>query len=194
MVLKNISLKTNPHIFSWRVLGNTVRKQQQARMSNLVRPIQNNVLRVLWRAKWLDFDAYVRGIVTFFEAIAKLRQRCINSGYDNTMVDEILAQASSLNRVLTPQVRNQSVEDDKHVIRWVVLSGTAYEKQISDFTGRINRYLDFHGIKLELVNSTGSSIGKLLFNNNVRSGGPHKCNSFCVVCTKGLLGDSIDIL
>ena len=50
-------------------------------------------------------------------------------------------------------------EDEKHVLRWVVLSGTAYEKHISDFTVRINRYLDFHGIKIELLNSTCSSIG-----------------------------------
>ena len=126
----------------------------------------------------------------FVEAIAKLRQRCINSGYDVTMVDEILGQASTLNRELTPQVRTRSGEDEKHIIRWVVLSGTAYEKQIKDFTGRINRYLDSHNIRIELVNSTGSSIGKLLFNNNVRSEVPHKCNSFCVVCNKGLRGDS----
>ena len=130
----------------------------------------------------------------FLEAITQLRERCINSGYDITMVEEILAQAGTLNRELTPQVRNRSVEDEKHVIRWVVLSGTAYEKQISDFTVRTNRYLDSHGIKLELVNSTGSSIGKLLFNNNVRSEVTHKCNSFCVVCTKGLRGDSEQVV
>ena len=46
----------------------------------------------------------------FVEAIAKLRQRCINSGYDVTMVDEILGQA----RELTPWVRTRSCEDETH--------------------------------------------------------------------------------
>ena len=43
-------------------------------------------------------------------------------------------------------VENRSVEDDKYFIRWVVLSGTAYEEQISDLTGRIDRYSDSHSI------------------------------------------------
>ena len=39
-----------------------------------------------------------------------------------------------------------------------------------------------YGNKLELVNSTGSRIGKLLFNRNLRSEVYTQCNSFCIVC------------
>ena len=128
----------------------------------------------------------------FIDAIAKLRQRCMNSGYDMVMVDSILGQANTLRRELIPNIREIPVE--KHSIRWVVLSGVAYEKQIRNFTSRINRYLDSHDIKLDLVKSTGSSLSNLLFNNNVKFEVSHQCSSSCAVCAKGLLGDSEQVV
>ena len=131
--------------------------------------------------------------IDFLEAISKLRQRCINSGYDSVMVDGILAQASTLERVLTPRIRN--INTDTHIIRWVVLSRTNYEKQIQNFASRINRSLQNHNIKLEIVKSTGSSISKLLFNNNVKSVIPRVCSSTnCDVCLKNLRPDSKEII
>ena len=129
----------------------------------------------------------------FTEAIGKLRQRCINSGYDKVMVDGILAQASTLERVLTPRVRDNNT--DIHSVRWVILSGTGYEKQIWDFTSRINRSLKNHNIKLEIVRSTGSGIGNLLFNNNEKSVIQHVCNlQNCNVCSKRLRPESNEVI
>jgi hypothetical protein len=128
----------------------------------------------------------------FIDAIAKLRQRCMNSGYDMVMVDSILGQANTLTRELIRNIRDNS--EEKHSIRWVVLSGVAYERQIKNFACRINRYLDPHDIKLDLVKSTGSSISNLLFNNNVKSEVSHRCSSSCTVCTKGLRGDNEQVV
>ncbi len=129
----------------------------------------------------------------FIEAIGKLRQRCLNSGYDMVMVDGILAQASTLERILTPKV--QDIDSDTKIVRWVILTGTVYEKQIQNFTSRINRSLQNHNIKLEIVRSTGSSIGKLLFNNNAKSMNSHDCNSKnCDVCVNNLQTDSSEIV
>ena len=44
----------------------------------------------------------------FHDAIAKLKERCIYSGYDVKLVDNILLCADSLDRVLTPKVRDTS--------------------------------------------------------------------------------------
>ena len=129
----------------------------------------------------------------FMQAIARLRQRCMNSGYDMTMVDNILAQANILDRVLTPRVRD--ISSEKHLIRWVVLSGTAYEKQIHDFVTRMNSHLHNHNIKLELVKSTGSCLGNLLFNNNVKAEVLDGCSiPNCNVCSKGLRGDCSEVV
>ena len=129
----------------------------------------------------------------FKDAISKLRERCINSGYHEELVNEILAQADTLDRVLTP--RNKNDADDKlHKIRWVILSDTSYEKCIHQFTTKLNPTLKEHGVKLEIVKSTGSSIGQLLFNNGVKSTVSHTCASGnCVICTKRLRPDTSEV-
>ena len=107
------------------------------------------------------------------------------------MVSGILSQASSLDRVLAP--RTTDINPGTHVVRWVVLSGSAYEKQIQNFTGRINRSLQNHNIKIELVKSTGASFAKMLFNNNVKCRSEHACIN-CDVCSKNLRGDSEEVI
>ena len=125
----------------------------------------------------------------FHDAIAKLKERCINSGYDIKLVDNILLCANSLERVLTPKVRDTS-DSNFYKIRWVVLSGTPYEKQITEFVRNLNSILFDHGIKLEIVKSTGSSIGQLLFNNNIKSEVSFTCsNSHCSICKNSLRPD-----
>ena len=57
---------------------------------------------------------------------------------------------------------------------------------IKEFTNQMNKALKMHRIKLELVMSTGLSIGRSLFNNNV---GPSPSSSSCSaascqICTK----------
>ena len=129
----------------------------------------------------------------FMEAIGKLRERCLNSGYDSVMVDGILAQANTLERALAPNVSDIAV--DTKIVRWVILSGTMYERSILDFAKRMNRSLLDHNIKLDIVRSTGSSIAKLLFNNNVKSMGSHDCDSpNCVVCSHNSRTDSDEIV
>lgn len=129
----------------------------------------------------------------FRDAIDKLRQRCLNSGYDGVMVNSILSQANTLVRSLTPNPRDSST--DTHTVRWVILSGSGYEKQIQSFTSRINRTLLNHNIKLEIVKSTGSCIGNLLFNNNAKSVVSRVCDSpNCDVCLKELRPDSNEVV
>ena len=67
----------------------------------------------------------------FLEAVEKLRTRCINSGYCQQMVENILLQANTLQRNLVPQPRNSNTEINS--VRWVILSGTPYEKTIERF-------------------------------------------------------------
>ena len=52
-----------------------------------------------------------------------------------------------------------------------------------------------HGIILEVVKCTGSSIGQLLFNNKEKSVVPHACNSAnCTICTKNLRAQSKEVI
>ena len=63
---------------------------------------------------------------------------------------------------------------------------TSHVKMIKEFTNRINKSLKMHKIKLELVMSTGLTIGRSLFNNNVRpSSSSSSCpTASCQICTK----------
>ena len=120
----------------------------------------------------------------FISAVDGLKKRCIMSGYDKDMVENIISQAATLRRSL--KRRNQpsdNTTDEMKTIRWVVLSGTSYEKEISNFTRNINELLKNHKIKLEIVKSTGSNIGRLLFNNREKFNAP-ECNvGNCYICT-----------
>ena len=125
----------------------------------------------------------------FFEAVSQLRKRCENSGYSLEMVDNILQQAHTLQRNLN-QNRNNDFPDVISV-RWVVLAGTSYENQIERFAQRINRILSHHKIKLEIVKCTGSTLGNLLFQNNVKSSVEHSCTNRCDVCSNDLRNDNM---
>ena len=85
--------------------------------------------------------------------------------------------------------------DDLIIIRWVILTGTLYEKQINEFSKRINTVLNNHHIKVEIVRSTGSCIGQLLFNNREKFNSSRACLlRNCDVCTKNLRPDSNQII
>ena len=99
----------------------------------------------------------------FLLAIDNLKSRCINSGYDIEIINGILDQAKNLKRSLVS--KGKSNDDRKKIIRWVILSGTFYEKLALNFAYNLNNYLQNYNIKLEVVKSTGSNIGNLLFNN-----------------------------
>ena len=126
----------------------------------------------------------------FIDAIQKLRQRCINSGYETKMIDEILSQADSLERI-----QEVCVVLPPASIKWVVLSGTVYEKRITDFARRINAYLKNKNIKIEIIKSTGSSLSKLIFNNNVKPSTPKVCTlQNCTICSNSLRPDADSIV
>ena len=111
-----------------------------------------------------------------YDAKSKLREHCINSGYNQGLVEEILVQADTLDRLLTPRIKDNA-DANLRIIRWVIFSGISYEKCIHQFTSKLNYTSKNHGIKLEIVKSTGSCIGQLLFNNKVKSMVPHICVS-----------------
>ena len=97
------------------------------------------------------------------------------------MVQQILSTANQLKRDLRQEAREKNEEFE--VVRWVVLAGTSYIQRMKKYAARINRSMKMHKIKLELVESTGQSIGSILFNNNAKS--PDKsfgCSNSCHLC------------
>ena len=92
----------------------------------------------------------------------------MSSGYDKKKVEEILSVKDSLIRTLNPYC-NKTV-DDIIKIRWVVLSNSRFEKDIQQFVSKINEINIQNKIKFEVVKETGSSLGKILFNNIDRQG------------------------
>ena len=127
----------------------------------------------------------------FLDAVALLRQRCINSGYPIEMVDNVLSQAHSLQRNLVKVPKTN--ESEVNSIRWVVLSGTSYEKDIDYFATRINQTLRHHKVKLDIVKSTGPSIGKLLFHNNVQSHFSKPCSRRCDICSNEIRNENTHV-
>ena len=73
----------------------------------------------------------------FLIAVDDLKIRCINSGYDKLLVNSILNQADTLNRSLVGWKKCQK-DSDMKIIRWLILSGSSYEKIITNFTHNIN--------------------------------------------------------
>ena len=107
------------------------------------------------------------------------------------MVDNVLSQAHSLQRNLLPA--SKSNESEVRPVRWVVLSGTLYEKSIEKFANQINKTLRHHKIKLDIVKSTGPSIGNLLFHNNVKSYFPNACSRRCDVCANSTRSENFHV-
>ena len=127
----------------------------------------------------------------FLDAVALLRERAINSGYPVDLVDNILQQAHTLERNLVSAPKSD--ESEICSVRWVVLSGTSYESRIEKFASRINQTLRHHKIKLDIVKSTGSSIGQFLFHNNVKSVMSSPCSRRCDVCNNDVRNDNIHV-
>jgi hypothetical protein len=119
-----------------------------------------------------DFDA----------AVLNLRERCLLSGYDEKMVDEILSKKDSLLRTLVPY--SNRFNGDTIKIRWVILSNSRFENDIMSFVKKTNNVIQQHNIQFEIVKSTASSLGKLLFNNNDKDLGWAKtCGDICEWCS-----------
>ena len=123
----------------------------------------------------------------FDTAITGLRKRCLNSGYDIKMIDEILGSAKDLRRDISTTHRRDE-PNDSHKIRWVTLSHSCFESDIKNFTRTMNQALQPEKIQFELVKTTAPSIGRVLFNNFDRSDDAQPiCN--CMICTNDVRGD-----
>ena len=116
----------------------------------------------------------------FKASIENLKLRCHNSGYNRQMVDGVLSDANSLKREFK---RKPCVIETMNKVRWVVLSGSKFEKEQMNFVNNINGVLKEHHIAFEIVKSTGPTLGSQLFNNfdqsNLIKDG---CNRKCFVC------------
>ena len=128
----------------------------------------------------------------FYVAISKLRDRCSNSGYSKTMIDSILSVAPTLTRNISNNLhRNKETPFDDHVLKWVILSGTPYEKDVPKFTSRMNNILKEYNIKLQVIKSTGPTISQILYNNSNLTQNNIPCNkNNCHICKDGLRGDA----
>ena len=122
----------------------------------------------------------------YLSAIAGLKKRCINSGYDQIMVNEILSSAKDLRREIKTV---QNIEqNDIHKIRWITLSHSCFESDISSFVKTMNQVLRPEKVQFEMVKTTAPNIGRLLFNNYDRTYEPRQ-NCSCMICSNDVRGD-----
>ena len=123
----------------------------------------------------------------FENALKGLRQRCLNSGYDKNIVNEMMNTSKDLVRHLNP-TQNPPTRN-KCVIRWVTLSNGNFENEISKFVNKLNTKLTSQNILIENVKTTGPSLSKLLFNNNGNEKISAMCGN-CNICIDDRRGDT----
>jgi hypothetical protein len=124
----------------------------------------------------------------FTTAIADLKIRCLNSGYDPKMVNEILISAKDLKRDINTTHSHEIQQNDNHKIRWITLSHSYFENDITKFTKTMNQVLRTEKIQFELVKTTAPSIGRLLF-NNFDNDHEVQTNCSCMICSNDARGD-----
>ena len=129
----------------------------------------------------------------FTTAIEDLKQRCLNSGYDPEMIEDILRPANDLQRDISSTIQQQREPNDIHKLRWVTLSHSCFENDIKTFTTNINRALQSEKIQFEIVKTTAPSLGRVLFNNFDRTE-TSKPDCSCMVCAKNIRGDKRTII
>ncbi len=128
-------------------------------------------------------------------AIGNLKMRCINSGYDEEMVKEILEEAVDLKRELGRKRKMES--EDVYKIRWITMAHSKSEKEIETFVKNINAATRNYSVGFEIIKTTGPTLGKQLFNNNnnrdlMDSMGI--CTSRCEVCGQNARGDESTVI
>ena len=122
-------------------------------------------------------------------AVINLRTRCINSGFDQEIVEDVLKEAANLERELDR--RKPIVTEDKYKIRWVTLAHSTSEREIETFVKTINTTMRNYSVAFEVVKTTGPTLGKELFNNNNSNliDSMRNCSSKCKVCGQHARGD-----
>ena len=130
--------------------------------------------------------------IDYDEAVLKLKNRCVNSGYNVSLIESILGEAKNIQRTLE-YTNIQPVSNNKENLRLVVLSGTTYHNEYKKFAERMNSLLT--DINIQIVMSTGPTLGRLLFNNNNKvQGSVEPCQENCFVCRNGLLVKSGEVV
>ena len=131
----------------------------------------------------------------FEEAVVNLEKRCKNYGYSSKLIDSILSQSNTVQRILC-KVDTQSPTNTHESLRLITLSGTTYENEFVEFAKRINPLVAQKGIKIEIVKSTAPSLGRLLFNNNNSSYTmDHQCqNNNCSLCRSDIINKSGNVV
>ena len=119
------------------------------------------------------------------QSVKNLEKRCLNSGYSSEMVKGVLSLAPSLCRSL---IDNNTIDksaemDNLLCVRLIVLAGTVYEEEFTNFAKRLNVHLKPCGMKIVVVKSTSPSISRILFNNNDNSRESKLCiRNKCLLC------------
>ena len=117
----------------------------------------------------------------FYTAVDSLKKRCLNSGYCPIMVGSILDKASTLERILG-DIRPKKLNDPL-CVKLITLCGTTNEKQLSNFSKRMNGVLSSSGMSIDIVKTTSLTLGQFLFNNNDKECVEKTCkNKQCIVC------------
>lgn len=126
------------------------------------------------------------------EAVLNLKKRCVNSGYNVSLIDSILGEAKNIRRNLE-HTNIQPLSNDKENLRLVILSGTTYQNEFKKFAQQMNPLLK--DIKIQIVMSTGPTLGRLLFNNNNKViDSVELCGGNCFVCRNGLQDKSGEVV
>ena len=126
----------------------------------------------------------------FVEAIEQLRERCLNSGYNEEVVDDILKEAGNLERSLSTKTKMDN--GTRHKIRWVTMSHSYSETEVKNFVNNMNTALQNRPIRFELIKTTAPTLGKLLFNNNNKNDATdytNTCKSTCKICSSDNKGN-----
>ena len=116
--------------------------------------------------------------IDYDEAVLKLKNRCVNSGYNVSLIESILGEAKNIRRTLE-YTNIQPVSNNKENLRLVVLSGTTYHNEYKKFAKRMNSLLT--DINIQIVMSTGPTLARLFNNNNKVQGSVEPCQENCFV-------------
>ena len=127
----------------------------------------------------------------FDEAVWDLEMRCKNSGYSSKLIDSVLSQPYTVQRILS-KPDTHSFKNTPGSLRLITLSGTTYENEFTEFAKRINPLVSQKGIKIEIVKSTAPTLGRILFNNsNSSNKSDNQChNNNCSLCCSNIINKS----
>ena len=164
------------------------KKQHLAYTYGLDLLTQNSFSRALSKSQMYRLRRLCSRDIDFTSSIANLKRRCINSGYDKQMVNNVLEKANTLKRELIPIIQKE--KQDMYKIKWITLSNSHFEKEVTEFVTNINNTVKDYQVSFELIKTTGPSIGSLLFNNFDKPTFYEKCISRCQICDNNSRGEN----